>query len=351
MLGMNIGVDIGTTNTRFYIEGKGVVSADNTATAVKTSRTGKSVVIGSAAYQMIGREPDSIQVHRPLIDGIVSDFSSAQILLRSNLEKLCGNQILKPNVLICMPTNATGLEKRTLLDIGIASGAAHACLIERPLAAALGAGIDYNKPRGNMVVDIGAGTTEIAVITMGSIAISDSIRVAGNSFDEAIARFIRNERDILVGKLTVEQIKKKIGCAYMREAEIAILAKGKSYLSGMPTLFEISTTDVFLAIREQLLQITDAIHSLLSDTPPELAGDIYENGIVLTGGSALLYGMAKCIETRTGVKTRVAEEPENCTAKGIGIALQHPEILTNNGYYFKTRDDIFPGTYSGITST
>ncbi|MDD6062767.1 MAG: rod shape-determining protein [Oscillospiraceae bacterium] len=339
MPGINIGIDLGTATVQYYVDGKGIVLTEDVATA-SDSKTGRTVSVGSKAYKMIGRTPDSITVHRPLRDGIVSDFTAAQDLLRYNLQKICGNRIFKPNLVLCVPTDVTGLEKRVLLNIATASGAAKACLIEKPIAAALGAGVDYRKPRGTMVVDIGAGSTEIAVITMGSIAIGECIHVAGNTFDDDIARYLRRERAITIGKLSAEQIKKKVGCAYLREAEIAISVKGKSYITGMPMLFEITTTEVFLALREHLEQIADTVRSVLSQTPPELLADISENGIILTGGSARLPGIERIIERKIHVPTRVAQEPENCVVRGIGIALNHMDILSDNGYFFKTRQDI-----------
>ncbi|MBQ7542644.1 MAG: rod shape-determining protein [Clostridia bacterium] len=339
MPGINIGIDLGTNHVRFFVEGKGVVLTENAVTACDT-RTGRTLSLGSKAYQMIGRTPDSVCVHYPLREGVVSDFTAAQNLLRYYLQQICGNRIFKPNLVLCMPSGLTGLEQRTLLNIATSSGAAKACLIEKALAAAIGAGVDHRKPRGTMIVDVGGGTTEIAVVTMGSLAEHESLKIGGNIFDMAIRRYIRRERDILVGRLTAEQIKKKIGCAYLRDAEIAIAVKGKSYLTGMPVVFEVTTTEVFLALREHLRQIVDAIRSMLSQTPPELLADISDNGIILTGGSALLPGIAGCIERETHVRTFVAEDPSNCVARGIGMALRHMDILSGNGYFFKTPQQI-----------
>ena len=339
MPGINIGIDLGTNNVRFFVEGKGLVMTDNTVTASDT-RSGKTLSLGAKAYQMIGRTPDSVAVHYPLRDGIISDFTATQNLLRYYLQKICGNRIFKPNLLLCMPSGLTGLEQRTLLNIAVSSGAAKACLIEKSLAAAIGAGVDYRKPRGTLVVDIGGGTTEIAVVTMGSIAQHESLRVGGNTFDQDIRRYVRRERYILIGRLTAEQIKKKIGCAYLRDAEIAIAVKGKSYLSGMPVVFEVSTTEVFLAMREHLRQIAEAVRSTLSQSTPELMGDIADSGIILTGGSALLPGIAGCIEQYTHVHTTVADDPANCVARGIGIALEHMDLLSENGCFYKTPQQI-----------
>lgn len=339
MPGIHIGIDLGTSTVQYFVDGKGVVLSESAATA-SDSRTGRTVSVGTKAYKMTGRTPQSITVHHPVRDGIVSDYTAVQDLLRFHLQKICGNRIFKPNLVLCVPTDVTGLEKRVLLNIAVDSGAAKAYLLEKPIAAALGAGVDYRKARGTMVVDIGAGSTEIAVITMGGIAVNECIHIAGNTFDDDIVRYLRRERAITVGKLTAEQIKKKIGCAYEREAEIAMLAKGKDYITGMPTLFEITSKQVFLALQEHLDQIAEAARNVLSSAPPELAGDISEQGILLTGGSALLPGIERIIERKTHVPTRVAQEPENCVARGIGIALKHMDVLSAGGYLFKSEQDI-----------
>jgi rod shape-determining protein MreB len=289
---------------------------------------------------MVGRNPSSIKVVLPMKDGVVSDFTVTQNILRYYLQKICGNMVFKPNVIICLPATVTNPEKRTILDLATSSGAGKACLIEEPLAAALGAGVDISHPKGVMVVDIGGGTADIAVITMGSISVSKSIKVAGNAFDDAIVRYFKRERDVLIGERTAEKIKIKIGCAYLREAELAVEVKGKNYISGMPARLEITSTDIYLAIREQLEYIGEAVRSVLEVTPPELSADVSESGIILTGGGALLQGMDVMIERKTGIKTRVAEDPLNCVAKGIGKVLKNLDILAESGYLFKTGEEI-----------
>ena len=339
MLGINIGIDLGTSSVIVYVDGKGIVLSEASATARET-QTGKVFAIGNKARGMIGRTPDSITVIKPLRDGVISDFTAAQVMLRYFLQKILGNKIFKPNLIICMPSTVTDLEKRTLLDMATSSGAGRACLVAEPLAAALGAGVEWGRPKGVMVVDIGGGTTDVAVITMGAISVSKSVRVAGSSLDDAIIRYVRRERNMIIGELTAEDIKKKIGCAHMRDAEIAIQVKGKNYLTGLPSYFEITTTEVFLAIREQLAQIVETARQVLEVTPPELSADISETGIVLTGGGALLTGIDGLIKKKTGIKTVVANDPVNCVAKGIGYALKRMDILEENGYLFKTRGEV-----------
>ena len=339
MPGINIGIDLGTSNVRFFVEGKGLALTENAVTATDV-RTGKTLAVGSKAYQMIGRTPERVQVHHLLRSGVVSDFTACQDLLRYHLQIICGNRIFKPNLVLSMPSTLTGLEQRTLLNIAASSGAARTCLMDKALACAIGAGVDYRKPRGTMIVDIGGGTTEIAVVTMGCIAEHVSLQIAGNTFDEDIRRYVRRERDILIGRLTAEQIKQKIGCAYLRDAEIAIAVKGKSYLTGMPVLFEVTTTEVFLALREHLEQIADTVRAMLSQTSPDLLADIAESGIKLTGGCALLPGLPGCIEYKTGIPASVAPDPANCTVNGIGESLRHMDILSGNGYFFQLAQDV-----------
>ena len=241
MLGRNIGVDLGTASVIIYMEGRGIVLTEPSVVAYNT-KTGRMCAVGKKAYEMLGRNPDSIRVIRPMKDGVVSDFTATRQMLSRFLTKVCRNAIFKPNIIVCMPSSITNLERRTILDMITAAGAGKACLIEEPLAAAIGAGSDLTHAKGSMVVDIGGGTTDIAVITMGSIAVSKSIKVAGNLMDEAIVRQVRRERDIVIGERTAEEIKKQIGCAVLPEAELAMTVKGKRYISGMPAMVEITST-------------------------------------------------------------------------------------------------------------
>lgn len=339
MLGANIGIDLGTTSIVAYHEGKGIVMSEPCAAAYE-KESGKLIAVGKRAWDMLGKNPESIRVVRPMEHGVVSDFTATKHIIRYFLSKICKNMVFKPNVVVCVPSMATSLEKRTILDLVTAAGAAKACLIEEPLAAALGAGIKNNRPVGAMVVDIGGGTTDIAVITMGCISVSRSIKVAGNNFDEAIARQIRRERDVIIGEKTAELLKKQIGCSYLREVELGMTVKGKHFITNLPVSIEVSSTEVYLAMRPHLEAIAEAVRSVLELTPPELSADICESGIHLTGGGALLRGIDKMIENKTGIKTVIAEDPLNCVAIGTGEALSHIDILSQNGYVFKARDEI-----------
>ena len=339
MLGTNIGIDLGTTSIVIYIEGKGIVLSEPSVAAYDTYG-GHLIAVGKKAYEMIGRTPDNIRIVKPMRHGVVSDFTATKHILRFFLSKICKNMIFKPNVVVCVPSMVTNLEKRTILDLITAAGAAKACLIEEPLAAALGAGLKSDRPKGAMVVDIGGGTTDVAVITMGCISVSDSVKVAGNAFDEAIMRQIRRERDVIIGERTAEFIKKQIGCSYLRSAELGLTVKGKHFITSMPVSIDVSSTEVYLAMRPQLESISETVRSVLELTPPELSADIADSGIYLTGGGALLHGIDKMLQEKTGVKTFVAKDPLSCVALGTGEALSHIDILSQNGYVFKARDEI-----------
>ena len=336
MFGMKIGIDLGTTSVQIYVSGKGIVLSEPSVAACNTA-DGSLICLGEHAYEMVGKNPDSIRVIKPMRNGVISDFGVTRRMLEYYVEKICRYAIFKPQVIVCMPSTITNLERHTLLDAAIAAGAGKAGLIEEPLAAAIGAGIDISHPYGTIIVDIGGGTTDVAVITMGSIAISSSIKVAGNAFDDAIMRYVRYRKGILIGERTAEHIKRSIGCAYLREEEVAMTVKGKDYASGMPCSFEITSAEVYSALRESLDRICSLLTSVLEFTPPELASDIATEGIILTGGGSLLYGMDRMIYNRTGIHTQVADDAVNCVARGIGKVLGGVQLMEDEGYIFKTR--------------
>ncbi len=339
MLGTNIGIDLGTTSIVVFVEGKGIVMSEPSVAAYE-KESGKLIAVGKKAWEMLGKNPDSIRVVKPMEHGVVSDFTATKHILRFFLSKICKNMVFKPNVVVCVPSMATSLEKRTILDLVTSSGAAKACLIEEPLAAALGAGLKSDRHVGTMIVDIGGGTTDIAVITMGCISVSRSVKTAGNALDEAIVRQIRRERDVIIGEKTAEIIKKQIGCSNLRDVELGMTVKGKHFITNMPVSIEVSSTEAYLAMRPHLETIGEAVRSVLELTPPELSSDICESGIHLTGGGALLQGIDKMIQKKTGVKTTVADDPLSCVALGTGEALSHIDILSQNGYVFKARNEI-----------
>ena len=339
MLGMNIGIDLGTTNTIVYVEGKGIVFSEPSAIAYD-NETGTIMAVGKKAYEMYEKTPDSVRVIRPLENGVVSDFTATQHLLKWFLKKILGHGIFKPNVIVCTPSGVTGLEKRVILDLVTASGAARACLMDEPLAASIGAGFDVHDPSGIMIVDIGGGTTDIAVISMGNVIASESVRGAGNAFDEALRTYLKRERNIIVGKKTAEKIKMQIGCAMIRQDEVTILAHGKDYVENLPTFFEVSSVEVFLAMSDELSRIIASITKVLEEVSPDLMNDLMKNGICVTGGGAKIFGIAEYIEGQTGIKTVCADDCLNCVAKGTGLAIKDMDYLEKNGYVFKTREEI-----------
>ncbi len=338
MLATNIGIDLGTTSVKIFMQGRGIVLTEPSAVAY--NQDNKIVGVGQRAYDMLEKNPSQIRVVKPMVNGVVSDFTATGQLLRTFLARVCKNMILKPNVVVCVPSTVTGLERKTILELAAVSGAAKACVIEEPLAAALGAGLGNDRPRGVMVIDIGGGTADIAVITMGCVSISKSIKVAGNALNEAIIRQLRRERDIVIGDKTAEMIKKKIGSAILRDVELGMTIKGKNYITGMPGTFEVSSTEIYLAMRPKLEEILEGVRSLLEETTPDLAADILESGIYLTGGTALLRSIDKMFTQKLGIKTKIAADPVNCVAMGTGEALADIDILRHNGYVFKSRAEL-----------
>lgn len=339
MLGLKIGIDLGTTTTVIYVGGRGIVLSEASVVAFDDD-TGEIVAMGEDAKRMREKNPDTLRVVSPLRDGVISDLEVTEQMLRKYIKRICKYRIFKPNVIVCTPSGVTTLEKRTLLSAITSSGAGRACVMEEPLAAIIGAKVKINSPQGILVADIGGGTTDVAVVTMGNIAISNSIKVAGNAMDEAIQRYVRRERDILIGLSTAEELKKTIGCAYLPTEEIAVTCKGKNFIGGMPCSFEITSTEVYLAIRECVEKIAESIRETLECTPPELVADIYGNGLILTGGGAKIYGLEKMLSERLSMRVKLADEPELCVAKGIGYGFKNMQFMKNNGYIFRAGEDV-----------
>lgn len=322
MLGLNIGIDLGTSTIIIFVEGKGIVLNEPCVVAVETD-TGQMIAAGQDAIKMVGRTPDYLTVVHPVTDGVISDYTVTEQMLRYFLRKVCGNSLFKPKIMVCMPSSVTSVEEKTIIDVLINAGARKACIMLAPIAAAIGADIDITKPHGSFIVDIGGGTTDIAVITLDNIAATSSIKIAGKEFDNAIIRYIRRKYDILVGDLTAEDIKKKLGAACRREVEIAIGARGRNFITGMPESFEVTSTDVYEALREPVEMIAAEIQHVMEHTPPELIADVYSDGITLTGGGSLLYGFAEYLTKAMGVPCRLAADPMNCVAVGTGKSLKN----------------------------
>jgi rod shape-determining protein MreB len=280
---------------------------------------------------MLGRTPANIIAVRPLRDGVISDYDVTEKMIKYFIKKTCGGtKLFKPKIMVCVPSGVTEVEKRAVKEAAQQAGGKAAYLIEEPIAAAIGAGIDISKPDGNMVIDIGGGTTDIAVISLGGIVASCSVKIAGDRFDEAIIKYMRKEHKIYIGERTAEELKMSIGTAYPREEVVAMGCRGRDLVTGLPKSIEISSKEMLDALDEPLTSICEAVHSVLERTPPELASDISGRGIMLTGGGALLYGMDKRIQARTGIDVYIAEDPTSCVAVGTGKSLNHMELFETN---------------------
>ena len=318
----DIGIDLGTATVLVYLKGKGIVLNEPSVVAVDRV-TGKLIAVGSEAQETLGRTPGNIVAIRPLREGVISDYEMTECMIKEFIRKVQGFRLFKPNVVICVPSIITEVEERAVIDAGTQAGAKRVFLIEEPVAAAIGAGIDITKPNGNLVVDVGGGTTDIAVISLGGVVESTSIKIAGDKFDEAIIKYIRRKHNALIGERTAEQIKKNIGCVYPRTEEEIMEVKGRCLMTGLPRTFTLSSSEILEALEEVSSAIVEAIHSVLERTPPELTGDISSNGIVMTGGGSLIWGFDKLVASKTGIPTRVADEAVSCVAYGTGNCLEN----------------------------
>ncbi|MBQ2726664.1 MAG: rod shape-determining protein MreB [Clostridia bacterium] len=322
----DIGIDLGTATVLVYVKGKGIVIKEPSVVAIDKN-TEKILKVGKEAEVMLGRTPGNITAIRPLRDGVISQYEITQHMIRHFIKKACGTMIFKPRVIICVPSGITEVEERAVVDAATQAGAKRTYLIEEPVAAALGAGIDISAPNGHMVVDIGGGTTDIAVISLGGVVVSESIKVAGDKFDEAIIRYCRRKHNVLIGERTAEEIKKKIGSAWPREEARALNVKGRCLIQGLPRMIHITSQEIPDALEEPITAVIEAVCSVIERTPPELIGDIISNGIVMTGGGSLLYDLDRLIEYATGVKTRVAQKAVSCVAMGTGKSLERLSSL------------------------
>ncbi|HEX8552632.1 MAG TPA: rod shape-determining protein [Abditibacteriaceae bacterium] len=334
MLGIarDIGIDLGTANVLVFQRGRGIVLREPSVVAIhKTTRELKAA--GEEARQMLGRTPGSIIAMQPIRDGVIADYTVTEQMLRHFIQKVCGKRSLfKPRVIVCVPSGVTSVERRAVLDAARSAGAREAYPIEEPMAAAIGAGLNISDPEGNMVVDIGGGTTDIAVISLGGIVKSDSVRVGGNKFDEAINRFIKREYNLIVGERTAEEVKMNIGSAFKLEEELQMEVKGRDMVEGLPRTVIISSSAIREALSEPVAQIVARTRSVLEQTPPELASDIVTHGIWLTGGGALLRGLDQLIMRETGIPVHIAEDPLSCVAIGTGEALDQIELLSQTHF-------------------
>ncbi|NLC25452.1 MAG: rod shape-determining protein MreB [Fastidiosipila sp.] len=322
-LGLNIGIDLGTSTVLVYVEGRGIVLREPAVVAINT-KTGRVLAIGEEASLMLGRTPDIVKAIRPLRDGVISDFRITELMLKEFIGRVNTGflaKYFKPTIVVCVPSVITPVEQKAVEDACRHAGAKDVYLIREPVAAAIGAGIDVTHASGSMVIDIGGGTTDIAVISMCRPVVDESIKIAGDKFDEAIIKFIRRKHNVLIGEQTAEELKINIGCAYPREEELSMEVRGRNLVTGMPAILTISSTDMLEALEEPVSSVFEAVHSVLESTPPELMADVSQRGIVMTGGGSLLYGLDRMLATRVGIEVLVAEDPVSCVAVGTGLAL------------------------------
>jgi rod shape-determining protein MreB and related proteins len=333
-LGTDMGIDLGTATVLVFIKGKGVILKEPSVVAIDKNNN-RVRAVGEEARQMIGRTPGNIVAIRPLRDGVISDYDITETMLKHFIKKACGKRrISAPRVMVCIPCQATEVEKRAVRDAAVNAGAKKVYLIEEPLAAAIGANLDITEASGNMVIDIGGGTTDIAVISLGGIVVRSSIKVAGDKFDEAIIRYIRKKHKLMIGERTAEDLKMNIGSAYKKDKEVTMEIRGRDLVSGLPKNISISSEEMREALKETVNAIAECTHAVLERTPPELAADIADKGIIMTGGGALLSGLDKLIEEVTKVPVRVAEDAVSCVALGTGLVLDYIDKidLSSNGY-------------------
>lgn len=328
-LGLDIGIDLGTATVLVYIKGRGIVLREPSVVAIDRN-TNKLLAVGEEARRMLGRTPGNIVAIKPLRDGVISDYDITERMLKYFINKVCGSKLLrlfKPRIMVCVPSVVTEVERRAVIDAAMQAGAGKTYLIEEPIAAAIGAGIDISKACGSMVVDIGGGTTDIAVISLGGIVVNTSIKVAGDKFDEAIVRYMRKKHNIMIGERTAEELKINIGTVYPRVQEVMMDIRGRNLISGLPKTITVSSSEVMEALQEPVSSVIEAVHSVLEKTPPELAADISDRGIVMTGGGGLLYGMDKLLQEKTGINVIIADDAISCVALGTGEALNNIEAI------------------------
>jgi rod shape-determining protein MreB len=322
----NIAIDLGTANTVVWVVGQGIVANEPTVVAISADDN-KVVAVGEDAKKMLGRTPEALIASRPMRDGVIADYQVTEAMLRYFISKVGGRfQFIKPNVMVCVPAGCTQVERRAALDATLQAGAGHAYLIDEPLAAAIGAGIPVSAPSGHMIVDIGGGAAEAAVISLGGVVVHKSVRIAGNKIDEAIQNYLKKKKNLIVGDQTAEEIKLKIGSAMPMIKEEKLEISGRDLVFGLPRSVVVTSGDVTEAIRSTLMQIIGAVKAVLEDTPPELAADIIDKGIVMSGGTSLLKNFDKLMTQETGVPAHVADEPLLCVVRGTGLVLENIEL-------------------------
>ncbi len=324
--GQDIGIDLGTATVIAYVKGKGIVLREPSVVAVN-NETNEVLAVGGEARRMLGRTPGNIVATRPLKDGVISNYTVTEKMLKHFINKIGGKFLFSPRIMICIPSQVTEVEKKAVIDAASQAGARRVYLIEEPIAAAIGAGIDISKACGNMVVDIGGGTADIAVISLGGSVVSTSIKVAGDKFDEAIVKYIKKKYNIIIGERTAEELKINIGCVYPKIQDTEMDIKGRDLSTGLPRTITVKSSEMMEALAEPAMAIVDAVHSTLEKTPPELAADISDRGIYMTGGGSLVDGLDKLLQEKTGINVMIAEDAISCVALGTGKALDNLDSL------------------------
>ena len=324
--GQDIGIDLGTATVIAYAKGKGIVLREPSVVAVD-SNTGEVLAVGKEARRMLGRTPGNIVATRPLRDGVISNYTVTEKMLKYFINRVCGRFIFAPRIMICIPSQVTEVEKKAVIDAASQAGARKVYLIEEPIAAAIGAGIDIAKPCGNMVVDIGGGTTDIAVISLGGSVVSSSLKVAGDKFDEAIVKYIKRKYNVMIGERTAEDLKINIGCVYPKIQDMEMDIRGRDLTTGLPRTITVHSSEMLEALIGSALMVVDAVHGVLERTPPELAADISDRGIYMTGGGCLIDGLDKLLQEKTGINVMIAQDAISCVALGTGKALDNLDAL------------------------
>lgn len=328
--GQDIGIDLGTATVIVYVKGKGIVLREPSVVAVDNN-SGEVLAVGKEARRMLGRTPGNIVATRPLREGVISNYTVTEKMLKYFINKVCGRFVFSPRLMICIPSQVTEVEKKAVIDAASEAGVRKVYLIEEPIAAAIGAGIDISKPCGNMVVDIGGGTTDIAVISLGGSVVSTSLKVAGDKFDESIIRYIKRKHNVMIGERTAEDLKINIGCVYPKIQDSHMEVRGRDLITGLPKTITVFTSEMLEALIEPALMIVDAVHSVLEKTPPELAADISDKGIYMTGGGCLVEGLDKLLQEKTGINVMIAQDTVSCVALGTGKALDNLDALEVKG--------------------
>lgn len=326
-----IGIDLGTANVLVYIKGKGVVLDEPSVVAVD-EETDEILAVGEEAYAMLGRTPSNIIALRPLRDGVISDYDVTERMLKYFIKKTCGGgRFFRPRIMVCVPSGVTEVEKRAVREAAAQAGGKDVFLMEEPIAAAIGAGLEIGKPEGVLIIDIGGGTADVAVISLGGIVASTSLKVAGDKLDESIVRYMRKKHKLYIGERMAETLKKEIGTAFPREEEVTHICSGRDLVTGLPRDIEVTGAEMLEALEEPVQAICEAVHYVLEKTPPELAADISNGGIYITGGGALLNGIDERIKQRTGIEVHIAENPTDCVAIGTGKALENINVIQKSG--------------------